>query len=112
MAADRPEPRWMYCNCSEGFVSDGKTPEGKRRLGTPHDCSYISARNALMPEAHRIARIIAREGGLEVTAAFSYCMDMLALRRIYGKDIEWVAAFGRAKERLAGMQIKSRTDLN
>lgn len=49
----------VTCQCSEGFIValDGIGRKiGERRTGIKaHDCEYIAARNALIPEAERFA---------------------------------------------------------
>ena len=63
------------CFCDEGFLDNADGT--KRRTGlNAHDCAYVAARNALIPEAE----VLAADGGV---LTFMRAMDELARRRIY-----------------------------
>ncbi len=77
------------CECSEGFilVPTLKPRELiRRRVSGRHDCDYIRARDALIPEAefHALGQLGSTRSPAW-TAAFMVKMDQLALERIYGK---------------------------
>ena len=71
------------CQCLEGMALDR---DGARRPVSGHDCGYVAARNALIPEAALIARRkTLGQSEFQWTAAFSAAMDELARERIYQK---------------------------
>lgn len=82
--------RWPSCDCAEGFVvkvaRDG-TPLGRERImvARPHDCLYIEQRNALIPQAVKLADSARREKGVNWSQAFMGYMDTLASVQIYGR---------------------------
>lgn len=70
------------CQCSEGFIDvldETGRKIGQRRTGIKaHDCDYILARNALIPEAERISTAY--------KDPFGKAMDRLAKERIFGRS--------------------------
>lgn len=77
------------CECSEGFVLVPTLKPReliRRRAAGKHDCEYIRARDALIPEAEFHAlQLVGSMRSLAWTAAFMMKMDQLVLERIYGK---------------------------
>jgi hypothetical protein len=62
-----------YCDCAETLDSKG------RRVPVPprHDCKYVSLRNALIPEAEKIANELGNGDPYEYTRIFVKALDDL-----------------------------------
>ena len=75
----------MACACAEGILS---LPDGsQRRLPGRHDCAYIKARNALIPEAVTAANLGTKPKEDRVAWSVRFCaaMDQLVKERIHGR---------------------------
>lgn len=78
------------CKCVEGQTFAGVDAEG-RLLGprTPppvHDCDYVTARKALIPEATRKAHGVERMDNLPWNVAFGLAMERLVRERIFHRS--------------------------
>lgn len=69
------------CSCRECIGSDGQ----RHPVPVQHDCEYVAARSALVPEAERITNLIVGDGlngdGYRWTATFNAAMDELVRQR-------------------------------